>query len=126
MPHIKLEYTDNLVRSAELQGLFQSIHQVLATTGGINLENCKSRCQALSDFRIGDGDARHAFVHLDIRFVEGRDMELKQQLGEEIKKILVDFFCTAQNPSATQITVEIRDILLADYHKHPQGSFTTQ
>ncbi len=120
MPHLTLEYTDNLHVDVDFGGLFARIHKVLAEDGGIRIGNCKSRAVQLDSYRVGDGEPV-AFVHADLRFLEGRSQDVKTQLGARILEILNEAFGSRAS-SEVQITVEIRDIARNGYFKIPPGT----
>ena len=125
MPHVTLEYSSNLPELPDFRALFGDIHQCLNSTGGIKLENCKSRARAATHFHIGDGNPGNAFIHLHIEFVEGRSHELKQAIGLECLELLKRYY-QSHLSDALQITVEIRDISLKSYFKYPQGTLNYQ
>ena len=124
MPHLTLEYSSNLAPQTDISVLFEEIHGFLSDTAGIRIENCKSRARIADPFFVGTGEANNAFVHLDVRFMEGRTLEVKQQLGEQIKDALVTGFGAKRSAMDIQITVEVRDIERANYVKYPQGTLT--
>ena len=125
MPHIVLEYSENLPQLLDSSALFGDIHQALNRIGGIRLENCKSRARMASDCYIGDGSKDNAFVHLDIEFVEGRSAEVKQAIGRECLDLLKQYY-RQHLSERLQITVKIHDIALDFYFKHPPGSLGYQ
>jgi len=122
MPHLTIEYTRNLRQNAQFDGLFARLHAALAELGGIKQANCKSRAVELDQFHVGEGAANAAFVHADVRFLEGRSAEVKQGIGRAILAILRDGFPGPADVRDLQITVEIRDIQRSMYFKHPEGS----
>ena len=124
MPHLVLEYTANLGQRDNPRKLMLTLHQVLHKTGGIRLDNCKSRIRSLDAYAIGDGDPDYAFAHLDVRFMAGRSAPVKQQIGQELLAVLQDEF--RETLLQIQITVEIRDIDTGTYFKYPQGTLTPQ
>lgn len=126
MPQLTLEYTENLPPPADLAGMLESIHQVLHQVGGINIANCKSRVRGSDTFYIANGEEDGAFLHLDIRLLEGRSSAVKQAIGEQVLDILKQEFSHAEKAFDLQITVEIRDISRDSYFKHPPGTFTNQ
>ena len=126
MPHLTLEYSDNVQAEQEWPELFLALHCILADVGGIRLENCKSRAYAAHNYLIGAGDNNAGFVHLDIRFVEGRSPEAIDSMGQELLKHLLSWFDVSQKSLDLQITVEIQDIQLARYFKYPAGTLTPQ
>ena len=124
MPHLTLEYTNTVRLDAEFPVVLGKLHDALATIGGINIENCKSRVYVAENFFIGEGGDRNGFVRLDIRFLEGRPPEIKRRIGQEAKVIL-SAWCLPLNAALDlQLTVEVRDIDRAFYFKHPEGTFS--
>ncbi|MGI9318240.1 MAG: 5-carboxymethyl-2-hydroxymuconate Delta-isomerase [bacterium] len=126
MPQITLEYSKNCQHNGNFYPLFKAIHNVLQDTGGILMSNCKSRAKMLSHFYIADGDPAHAFVHLEIRFIEGRSDDIRQSIGRHCIALLKDFFQESVDNNKMQITVEIADIKRRDYSKFPHGTLTVQ
>ena len=64
MPHLTLEYTDNL--DFDVQMLLKRMHSALVATGAINLKGLKSRAVRHSEYRIADGNPDYAFVHVNL------------------------------------------------------------
>ena len=122
MPHLTLEYSANVSPEGELENLFASLHRILAEVGGIRIDNCKSRARRCDTFLVADGGPAAAFVHLDLRFLEGRAPEVKQAVGERVLEALQEFFPASVAGVEVQVTVEIRDILRASYFKVPKGT----
>ncbi len=104
MPHIILQYTDNIVLKQNFNQLFLKIHTALSVSVGINPNNCKSRAIKLTDYFIGDGDKSNAFAHLELRIFEGRAKDLKQKTGNEVLILLKNHY--PENLDI-QFTVEI-------------------
>lgn len=119
MPHLILEHTANLPDPVASGALFRRLHEILADVGGIDIGNCKSRAVRREDFLIGNGQTDEGFVHLDVRFLEGRPEALKQELGGRLLEALREAYAGARRP--LQITVEIGDIPRALYFKHSVG-----
>jgi len=124
MPHLTLEYSANVTVESDLASLFHRLHEALVQTGGIRLENCKSRAYPARDFLVGSGSEGSAFVHLDIRFLEGRPAEVRQSIGQEARDILVEWFQFSVDTLDLQVTVEVRDIERALYFKFPEGTLS--
>jgi 5-carboxymethyl-2-hydroxymuconate isomerase len=124
MPHLTLEYTSNLSQTIDVGELFPKLHQILADVGGISIHNCKSRAVRLDTYYIGKGGTQNAFIHLDIRFLEGRSLELKQRIGQQSLSWLKEFFAPSLAELELQVTVEIVDIQSQTYFKIPEGSLT--
>lgn len=117
MPHLTLEYTANSTDKTVFTELFAKLHKVLAEITGIKIENCKSRAYKAEDYYVSDGTTNESYVHLEVRFIEGRDEELKKKTGEALLESLKSFFDTEEN---IQISVEILDIRRVEYFKYPE------
>lgn len=122
MPHLTIEYTDNLKPQFSFDGLFARLHAALAELGGINVANCKSRALRLDRYFVAEGDADTAFVHADVRFLEGRPVPVKAEIGRALLAILCESFLPPVDVRDLQVTVEIQDIERAMYFKHPEGT----
>ncbi|MBC8331404.1 MAG: 5-carboxymethyl-2-hydroxymuconate Delta-isomerase [Anaerolineae bacterium] len=122
MPHLILEYTKNISQQLDAEKLFAPLHQIIAETAGIRIENCKSRAILLHDYYIADGRQGQAFVHLDIRFLEGRSSEIKQSIGQQCLQALRGYFGDIPKEMDLQLTVEIGDIQRQSYFKFPAGT----
>ena len=126
MPQITLEYSGNIRDPLHSDRLFKSIHTVLFRKGRIELDNCKSRAVKQDSFYVGDGDPRHAFVHLEVRFISGRSDTLKRTLGHALMEVMQEAFPQTMETMKAQITVEIKDINRDFYVKYPEGTFSDQ
>jgi 5-carboxymethyl-2-hydroxymuconate isomerase len=124
MPQVTLEYTDNIELDVNFAEVFRRIHTVLVETGGIRIENCKSRAVELTNYYVGNGQAERAFVHLQVSFLVGRSPEQKQKIGGEILAILSESFSSSMVKHDMQITVEVREFPRELYFKIPEGTFT--
>lgn len=124
MPHVRLEVSDNAAIFSDWTDLFHEVHGVLHHTGGIKLENCKSRAYVAENYLVGAGREQGAFAHLDVRFLEGRSEEIKQQIGRKLLELMLWRFEAELDRLDLQITVEIRDIERGLYYKHPRGSIS--
>lgn len=126
LPQIRLEYSGNITEDIVSDTLLLGIHEVLRDTGGIRIGNCKSRAFRCDPFRVGAGEHENAFVHLEVRILEGRSAELKGAIGRALLDVLAGYFTTSLEKLDLQITVEICDIRRDAYFKHPGGTLTPQ
>ncbi len=124
MPHLTFQYTANIDQDVNFKDIFSRFHDILANTGGIKIDNCKSRAIKLDNYYIGRGESNNAFIHLDVRFLAGRPVELKKEIGKQLLDFLKEIYAPSMSKYNLQITVEIRDIAGEFYFKFPGGSFT--
>jgi 5-carboxymethyl-2-hydroxymuconate isomerase len=123
MPQVTLEYTANIPQEIHARDLFSGLHQTIADVLGISVNNCKSRALRLDAYHIGKGEAQNAFVHLDVRFLAGRPLDVKQEVGQQCLSLLRAYFEPSLAALELQITVEVRDVQRQTYFKIPEGTF---
>ncbi|HMV99242.1 MAG TPA: 5-carboxymethyl-2-hydroxymuconate Delta-isomerase [Acidobacteriota bacterium] len=122
MPHLTLYYTANLPAQTSFEPLLAQCHSILANVGGVKIGNCKSKAIRIEEFFVADGTQNQAFVHLDLRLLEGRAPELKQDIGKHCLAAIKEAFSELVEHNQVQITVEIRDIVRQNYFKIPADS----
>ena len=80
MPHVIVEYTDNLGDEADIPGLLRLIAQRCADSGGVlPLAGVRVRAVRLTEYVIADGKPEYAFVNLTVKLGKGRDPEFKKR-----------------------------------------------
>ncbi|MFW9995814.1 MAG: 5-carboxymethyl-2-hydroxymuconate Delta-isomerase [Candidatus Odinarchaeota archaeon] len=126
MPQIILEYSSNIKENVDFRKLFSDIHHIIETTGGVKIENCKSRAKCQDDYFIGTGKTDSAFIHLEIQWIEGRTEEVKTQLGRDLLNLLKGNYISSLETLGIQITVHLIDIAKNSYFKYPGGTLTVQ
>lgn len=97
MPHIIVEYTDNIKEEANIPSLLQKInHSLLEHDGLFPIGGIRSRAIELKDYFVADGTEDDAFVHVTLKIGAGRTEERKkiacEKLFEEIKTHFNDLF----------------------------------
>lgn len=122
MPQLTLDYSNNITQTINFKVLFSQLHRVLHQVGNVNIDNCKSRAIRQNEYYVGNGIKENAFAHLEIRFLEGRPMGLKQAIGEACLQILETHLEETIDKLNPQITVEIVDIPKSSYFKFPSGT----
>ncbi|MCB1775089.1 MAG: 5-carboxymethyl-2-hydroxymuconate Delta-isomerase [Gammaproteobacteria bacterium] len=124
MPHLTLEFSSNVRSDGDLTALFAGLHDVLEHTGGVRRANCKSRARVANEFLVGSGSSRDAFVHLDIRLLDGRTLDVRQRISQQARDLLTAWFEPSMQSLDLQVTVEVREIDRRFYSKYPEGTLT--
>ena len=107
MPHVKLEYTENVQWKSPIYDIFPRLETVLAQHAKVNPKNCKSRATKLNDYYCTDKNRSGGFIHLEISLLSGRDEEVKTNIGKECRQIIQSFI---DNIADIQVSVELRDM----------------
>lgn len=89
MPHLIVEYSDNLSHFPEHRILTELNAAVLASGQVMEETDLKSRIVRTMQFVIGaDQAASRGFVHAELRLLAGRTPEVKRDLSERIAAVL--------------------------------------
>jgi 5-carboxymethyl-2-hydroxymuconate isomerase len=117
MPHLTLEYSNNLVEQVDFDKLFRRIHRVLAEFNAIQLSEIKSRAIPYDQYQIGDGSPQRIFIHLTVAVLDTRPLAEQKQISELMLSILGEEFARSYRERPCDITVEIRPICQQTYGK---------
>lgn len=108
MPHLTLEYTDNL--EFDVQPLLARLHAELVATGAINLKGIKSRAIRHTEYRIADGNPDYAFVHVNLLIREGRPVEVQKEASQRVLDVLKETFGDRFAKSHLSLSVDIKEM----------------
>jgi 5-carboxymethyl-2-hydroxymuconate isomerase len=110
VPHIILEYAEQLADDAEVDAMLQAVHHSIADSGLFKANQIKTRAYPFRSFTNAGGS--NPYIHIQARIKLGRDADNKKRLGEAILAGL-----SALNIPASVITVEIIDMDRDSYGK---------
>jgi len=108
VPHLTLEYSDNL--SFDVQPLLARLHTELAATGFINLKGLKSRAVCHNQYRVADGDPDYAFIHVNLLIREGRSLEIQKDAAQRVMAVLKETFGYRLENGYISISVDIKEM----------------
>jgi len=108
MPHLTLEYTDNI--EVDVQPLLARLHEEVVATGAINLKGIKSRALKHTQYRIADGDPAYAFVHVGLLIREGRPIEVQKDTTQRVMKVLKETFGHLFEMRKLSLTVDLKEM----------------
>lgn len=90
MPHLIIEYTDNLAEDGNIPKLLRSANEsLLQNEGVIPIGGLRTRAIELKDYCVADGTEDDAFVHATLKLGSGRS-------EEDIKKVCDNLFAVIQ------------------------------
>ncbi|MHC6226839.1 5-carboxymethyl-2-hydroxymuconate Delta-isomerase [Pseudomonas sp. X10] len=116
MPHLNLEYSDNL-RALDVDRLLLRLNHALVGSGQFADElDIKSRAQAFAHYRVGVAPVERAFAHVKLAILSGRSVEVKKQLTSSLLEVLHEAL-PAQSGLDIQLCVEVLDIDREPYAK---------
>ena len=117
MPHLHLEYSDNL-QHIEIKPLLVASHQALFNAGYVSDPNdLKSRAIMQQDYVIGLNVVRdQAYVHAKVSLLSGRSVEVRQEISELVLDVMQQYIA-AQPDLKIQLCVEIIEMPKQTYSK---------
>ncbi len=118
MPHLTIEYTDNLPQFNAGSALL-ALNSVLAASGHFEEIDIKSRAIRLDTFLIGTSSDRRAFVHVKLAILSGRSTEAKRELSESLLRVLKE--SDWPTSAHVQLCVEVQEIERDVYAKASFG-----
>ncbi len=110
MPHIIVEYAQQVLSDQQLTTVLNSIHTAVAQSGLFDASHIKTRAYPFHLMTNAGGD--EPYLHIQARIKSGRDAENKKRLSNEIINSLVPL-----NIKASVITVEVIDMDRDSYAK---------
>ena len=121
MPHFVLEYSDNILEEVDFKEFFKRLHSLLVDVGPFKLSDIKSRAIRHQEFLVADGQESNAFVHLTLSIFKGRDLGIRQAVGEKLLAFLQEEFAGPLQKLSCSYTVEIREMDKETYFKLVSG-----
>jgi 5-carboxymethyl-2-hydroxymuconate isomerase len=115
MPHLTLEYTDNL-KNLDPADTLLALNHALVASGHFEEADIKSRAIPLQTWLVGTSSTQRAFVHVKLAILSGRSASVKSELSGALLRVLR----VAGNDTAgcqVQLCVEVLDIDRASYAK---------
>lgn len=116
MPVIQLEYSANLSIDHQIKKFISELHEVLVAEIKTDLRTCRTRIDKCENYVIADGDARKAFIMLNIRMLPGRTEKIKNHLGELLLQKINHDFSDEIAKHDTQIRVYLTETETEHYY----------
>ena len=110
MPHVVLEYSNNIFERPDADDLFKRLHELLIQNGPFELSAIKSRIIRHQEYYVADGNDSNGFIHLTLSILKGRDLNLRQELGKRILAFLKEEFARSHAQLKCSITVDIHEL----------------
>jgi 5-carboxymethyl-2-hydroxymuconate isomerase len=106
--HVIVEYTANIRAQADIAGLLCAINDALIAQPGIfPVGGIRSRAVELSEYRMADGAADYAFVHITLKMGAGRDAETRTRVGDELFEAVKAHFADLYSQRLLALSMEV-------------------
>jgi len=119
MPHVIVEYTDNIRAEAEVPALLKTINETLIAQGGVfPIGGIRSRAIALTDYRMADGEEDYAFVHVTLKIGAGREEAVKKKACDELFEAIKQHFAALYAKRYLALSMELAEFNEGGSYKH--------
>ena len=110
MPHLTVEYTDNLT-APRIPELLSGLNAVLIARGDVYpIGGIRARALKLTEYVVADGQHDDAFVHVTLKIGTGRNEAVKQATGDELFEVLTAHFADAFASRNLALSLEIGEV----------------
>lgn len=120
MPHITVEYTENLKEDGNILGLLEKINKTLIAEGDtFPIGGIRSRAVALQDYVVADGAGKDdAFVHVTIKIGSGRSEDVKKSACDKVFEVVESHFENLFNTRPLALSLELFEFMYPTYKKN--------
>lgn len=110
MPHVIVEYSGNLDGALDVGKLLADLHQTVIDSKVAEVAAIRTRAERREAFRVADGSAENAFVHVTMRLRIGRSEDVRTKLADALLAATDRNLQRAYAAHPTAITVEMEEI----------------
>ncbi|MCP1311608.1 5-carboxymethyl-2-hydroxymuconate Delta-isomerase [Paenibacillus tyrfis] len=119
MPHIIIEYTNNVKVEGDIPSLLRKINSVLISRSDIfPIGGIRSRAIEIHDYCIADGAEDDAFVHVTLKIGAGRSESDKKAVCDELFDMIKTHFADFWNKRYLAISMELIEFSETGTYKH--------
>jgi 5-carboxymethyl-2-hydroxymuconate isomerase len=120
MPQFILEYTDNLKADADIPGLLKKVNEIIiGQEGGVfPIGGTRSRAIELKDYRMADGQADYAFMHVTFKIGAGRTDAQKKKVCEDLFEMMKAHLATLFATRYLALSMELYEYDERGTYKH--------
>jgi 5-carboxymethyl-2-hydroxymuconate isomerase len=111
MPHIIVEYTDNLAADGEIRRLLEKLAAKMANSDGVfPIGGVRVRAVRLSEYVIADGKDDYAFANVTAKIGSGRSPDFKQKFFGEMFEIVKQHFKALLSERLVALSLYVEEI----------------
>jgi 5-carboxymethyl-2-hydroxymuconate isomerase len=106
MPHTIIEHSFKISAQTIDSLLLQFNKKIASSEGNFDISQCKARSVSLSNFVVAEGSASQDFMHITVKIMEGRSIEIRRNLAINLLEMTSDFL-KQHNLSPNQIALSL-------------------
>jgi 5-carboxymethyl-2-hydroxymuconate isomerase len=119
MPHIIIETSKNILASESLK-IGQEIQQIMEkiVEGNFDPDQCKIRVINYENYIVGLEENDENFIHISIKILAGRAVEVRQKLASQSFEFVNDFYKNLKlSQKRCDISIDIIEMNRETYQK---------
>ncbi len=119
MPHLIIEHSGNIAKNS-IRVLEQEIQNIMnGVEGNFDADQCKCRDFSFDEYFVGRPDqSTSSFLHITLKVLSGRSIEIRKNLSEKILTFSQRFFSELNLPTKRcDISVDIVEMERDTYQK---------
>lgn len=119
MPHLIMEFSNNLGDADTLAPLLEELHDIVGTAESVDIETLKSRLYPHAHYFVGADTSRRAFLHVTLKILPGRTLAWQKTVGEKLHGAAKRWVTRANSGVNCSTTVEFMELSEASYFRTP-------
>ena len=117
MPHLILEYSENLEAELDIAALVRAVHAAGCTCPTVETTALKTRAVAYRHQVCADGDPAYRFIALTMRLLDGRSDAQKKEIGDILFAALKEATAGVDRAAGFALSLDLADMDKATYRK---------
>lgn len=110
MPHLIIEFSDNLETAIDIAGLVAAMHATAVTLDPLPTGGIRTRAVGRKVFKIADGHVDNGFISVILRIAKGRTDDEKKAVGKALFAALTRYVQDAFDHRPLSLALEIQEI----------------
>ncbi|MHA6252268.1 5-carboxymethyl-2-hydroxymuconate Delta-isomerase [Oceanobacillus sp. CAU 1775] len=116
MPHVTIEYTDNIEEASNIPLLLQKVNQSLIKHHDvIPIGGLRTRAIGLKHYLVADGTEDDAFVHLTLKLGSGRSDEEIEKVSTALFQAVKKHYAALFNERYLALSMEVYEFTRPTY-----------
>ncbi len=110
MPHLIVEYSENLEAIIGISALVDALHNAAVGLDPLPTGGIRTRAVSRPIYRVADGHRDNGFIYVTLRLAQGRTAETKKVVGDSLFRTLTSYVDEAFQRHPLSLGLEIQEI----------------
>ncbi|MEE2998814.1 MAG: 5-carboxymethyl-2-hydroxymuconate isomerase [Pseudomonadota bacterium] len=109
MPHIIIEYSENIEKQIRLKALIEEVYAAAIDTGVFPMGGLRIRAAKRQHYKIADGHPDNGFIHVELKIGPGRDETTKTSALKTIFSAVEEFLKPIHENGPLAMSAELNE-----------------